>query len=111
MEADGPRTRPKAWGTAMRAEYEGKGLMRTLARCLVREAKLKGYYGVQIECAHNAVEHSYMHPGGPLRAEAVGSSGTGSHVKENEDRRMMKPSGDEAKQVDTQIYGALISLC
>lgn len=57
--------------TSTRADYEGEHLMGNLARFLMREAKLKGFRAIQIECAHDAVTHVWLHPPAPFKAELV----------------------------------------
>ncbi|KAF2263277.1 hypothetical protein CC78DRAFT_466186 [Lojkania enalia] len=48
--------------TFTRHDYEGKLLMAGLARWLMREAELKGFRTIQIECAHDTVTHVWSHP-------------------------------------------------
>lgn len=46
--------------TSTRADYEGHGLMKGLAHWLMRHAAAEGFWGAQIECAHDAVDHVYV---------------------------------------------------
>lgn len=57
--------------TSTRNDYEGEHLMGNLARFMMREAKLRGYRGIQIEGAHDAVNHVWSHPPLPFKGEVI----------------------------------------
>ena len=89
-----------------RADYEGQGLMKKLAQWLMREAALEGYRGIQIECGHDAVTHTWLHPPKPFEGDLVAKFDMGTYEQENEDgtkTRLFEP----AKQVCTKIYVTL----
>lgn len=105
-KATGPQQVLMRGGTSTRADYEGKGLTRKLANWLMREAAIQGYRGIQIECAHNAVTNTWLHPPKPFHAELIGSFHTATYEQENEDGSKIKPFAP-SKQVCTKIYVTL----
>lgn len=105
-KATGPRQVLMRNATSTRHEYEGEHLMGNLARFLMREAKLKGYRGIQIECAHSAVNHVWTHPPAPFKGELISELDMGSFEAEGEDGKkalMFAPS----KQRCTKVYVSL----
>ena len=78
-------------GSCTLATYEGQGLMKGLAHWLMREAKLKGFKGIQIECAHAAVTHVWMHPPAPFTAEMLASLDAATYEEESSAGVMVKP--------------------
>ncbi|KAK3936424.1 hypothetical protein QBC46DRAFT_31105 [Diplogelasinospora grovesii] len=58
-------------GTATRADYEGRGLTKTLAHWLMHEAAGMGYRGIQVECAHPAVHKTWINPPAPFKAQLI----------------------------------------
>lgn len=105
-KAQGPREVLMRDGTSTRADYEGKGLTRKLANWLMREAALQGYRGIQIECAHNAVTNTWLHPPKPFHAELIGSIDMATYEQEDEDGSKVKTFAP-SKQVCTKIYVTL----
>jgi hypothetical protein len=93
-------------GTSTRTDYEGLGLTRKLANWLMREAAIQGYRGIQIECAHNAVTNTWLHPPKPFQAELIGSVDMATYELETEDGSKIKPFVP-SKQVCTKIYVTL----
>lgn len=87
--------------TSTRIDYEGEHLMGNLARFMMREAKLKGYSGIQIECAHDAVTHVWTHPAPPFKAEIVCKVDMATY--EEEGQKIFSPS----KQVCTKVFVSL----
>jgi len=69
--------------TSTRADYEGQGLMKKLAQWLMRDAARNGFRGIQIECAHDAVSHVWLHPVEPFSAELIGKVDTGAYTEED----------------------------
>jgi hypothetical protein len=81
--ADNDKRDPKSWqaqgpgevlmrnATATRADHEGKGVMGGLARWLMREAALKGFRGIQIECLSDAVTKVWSTAEPPFRGAVV----------------------------------------
>ncbi|OCK79229.1 hypothetical protein K432DRAFT_383253 [Lepidopterella palustris CBS 459.81] len=57
--------------TSTRAGYEGQGLMKKSSWWLMREAAGRGYRGIQIETAHDAVTHTWLHPPSPFEGVLV----------------------------------------
>lgn len=76
--------------TSSRRDYEGQRLMGKLARFLMREAAAKGYRLINIETAHDAVYHVWMHPPPPFKAELV-SYFTPDDYEIEEDGKKVKP--------------------
>jgi hypothetical protein len=92
--------------TSTRNDYEGEHLMGNLARFLMREAKLQGFKGIQIECAHDAVNHVWLHPPAPFKGELITSVDMATYEQEGEDGKkvlIFAPS----KQSCTKIYVTL----
>lgn len=87
--------------TSTRHDYEGEHLMGNLARFLMREAKLNGYMAIQIECAHDAVNHVWTHPPSPFKAELITKVDMATY--EQEGQKIFAPS----KQVCTKVYVTL----
>jgi len=93
--------------TSTRAEYEGQGLMKKLAQWLMREAAGRGFRGVQIECAHDAVTKTWLNPPEPFHAELISALETKDYVKEDEEGKKVRPFGEAATQRLTKIYVTL----
>ena len=87
--------------TSTRVDYEGEHLMGNLARFMMREAKLKGYTGIQIECAHDAVTHVWTHPPPPFKAEVISKLDMATY--EEEGKKVFWPS----KQVCAKVFVSL----
>ena len=92
--------------TSTRREYEGEKLMSRLARWLMREAALKGFRGAQIECGHDAVTHTWLHPPKPFAAELVSEFNTREIETEGADGRKAKEFGDVEARC-TKVYVTL----
>jgi hypothetical protein len=92
--------------TSTRNDYEGQHLMGNLARFLMREAKLKGFKGIQIEGAHDAVNHVWLHPPAPFKGELITMVDMATYEQEGEDGKkvlIFAPS----KQSCTKMYVTL----
>jgi len=87
--------------TSTRHDYEGEHLMGNLARFLMREAKLRGFRGIQIECAHDAVNHVWSHPPAPFKGEVITKVDMGTF--EQDGKKVFEPS----KQVCTKVFVTL----
>ncbi len=92
--------------TSTRADYERQGLMKKLAQWLMREAALEGFRGIQIECGHDAVTHTWLHPPKPFRSDLVATLDLGTYEQEDESGKMVKLF-EPAKQVCTKVYVTL----
>ncbi|KAL7945384.1 hypothetical protein V8C42DRAFT_344995 [Trichoderma barbatum] len=57
--------------TSTRHEYEGKGIMKSLAHYLMRVSAAKGFRAIQIECVSDAVIHVWSHPPEPFHTDLV----------------------------------------
>ncbi|PGH05339.1 hypothetical protein GX51_03060 [Blastomyces parvus] len=57
--------------TATREDYNGMGLMKSLAHWLMRELAGKGYKGIKIEGFSDAVFHVWTQPPQPYKAEVL----------------------------------------
>ncbi|UNI16847.1 hypothetical protein JDV02_003243 [Purpureocillium takamizusanense] len=92
--------------TSTRHEYEGKGIMGALARHMMREMAGKGFRGIQIECAADAVTHVWSNPPAPFKGEVVSEFDMERYEEEGEDgqkRNQFYPS----KQRATKVYCTL----
>lgn len=105
-KASRPREALMRNGTSTRADYEGYGLTRKLANWLMREAAAQGYRGIQIECAHDAVTHTWLHPPKPFHAELIGKVDMATYEEENEEGKVVRTFAP-SKQVCTKIYVTL----
>lgn len=104
----GPREVLMRNATSTRADYEGEGLMKKLAQWLMRQAAEDGFRGVQIECAHDAVTHVWLHPPEPFSAELLGKFDTAAYTLEDEEGKIIRPFR-EGRQIITKIYVTLVS--
>ena len=95
-------------GTSTRGDYEGEGLMKKLAQWLMREAALKEYRGIQIECGHDAVNKVWMNPPAPFKADVVGKVDLGTYTQENAQGDLVKPF-KPSTQLSSKIYVTLVS--
>ena len=83
-KADAPRQVLMRNATSTREEYEGKKLMAALARWLMRESASKGYRGINIEAAHDAVIHTWLHPPAPFKGNLISEVDSKTHKSKNE---------------------------
>ena len=93
-------------GTVTRAGYERTGLMKGVSHWLMRQAKLLGFRGIQIECAHPAVYHVWAHPPAPYTAEVVSLVDTATFELEETDTGKVKPFVP-AEVVCSKVYVTL----
>lgn len=70
-EATGPGQVLLRAATSTRHDYEGKGIMKTLAHHLMRASAAKGFRAIQIDCAADAVIHVWSHPPEPFHSDLV----------------------------------------
>ena len=70
-EATGPGQVLFRNATSTRRDYEGEGIMASLARWLMREAAQRGYRGIQIECVADAVTHVWTKAEEPFKGGVV----------------------------------------
>lgn len=91
-------------GTSTRHDYEGLGVMKALAHFVMLDAAKKGFKAIQIETAHDAVNHVWMNPPGPFRAELVAELDTKTY--EQSDGVKCKPFAP-SQQVMTRVYVTL----
>lgn len=78
-------------GTSTRQDYEGMKIMGTLARWLMREAKKEGYRSINIEAAHDAVAHVWLHPPSPFKGELICTLDPQVYEEEGDDGELFKP--------------------
>lgn len=93
-------------GTSTRADYEGQGIMTSLAHWLMREAKLKGFRGIAMESMHDAVTKAWMHPPAQFHTELVSSFDTAAYEQEGPDGVKTNPFSP-AKIMATKMYVTL----
>jgi hypothetical protein len=103
--AQGPNEVLLRGGTSTRANYEGLGLMKTLAQWVMHEAARTGFRGIQIECLHGNVTKIWSNPPPPFKAELVSMLDLGT-FEEVVDGQVIKPFAP-SKQVCTKIYVTL----
>ncbi|KAF2464338.1 uncharacterized protein BDR25DRAFT_307318 [Lindgomyces ingoldianus] len=85
--------------TSTRREYEGEKLMSGLARWLMREADVRGWRGIQIECVHDKVSYTWANPEKPYKGTIVSKFDTKTWTNE-EGKKAFEP----ADQVITKVY-------
>jgi hypothetical protein len=105
-KATGPHEVLMRNGTSTRTDYEGRGLTRKMANWLMREAADQGYRGIQIETAHDAVTHTWLHPPKPFQAELIAELDMATYEQENEAGKRVCPF-EPSKQVCARIYVTL----
>ena len=105
-KAKGPNEVLMRNGTSTRADYEGHGLMREMAHWLIRETAAKGFRGIQIECAHDAVHKTWMNPpAGSFKATLISKLDSKTY-EEEVDGKLIKPFAP-SEQVSSKIYVSL----
>ncbi|TKA70416.1 hypothetical protein B0A49_06214 [Cryomyces minteri] len=105
-KATGPQQVLMRNATSTRHDYEGEGLMKKLAQFLMREAKLEGYRGIQIECLHDAVTHTWCHPPQPFKGELIAEVDMETYEEEAEDGKRVRVFAP-AKQRGTKVFVTL----
>lgn len=90
-------------GTSTRHDYEGKGLMATMARWLMGEADKMGYGAISIEGFNDAVTHVWAEPPAPYTAEIVAQFRCDEFECEDEAQGVVKPFLPSKQRV-TRIY-------
>ncbi|KAL7934125.1 hypothetical protein V8C35DRAFT_322224 [Trichoderma chlorosporum] len=70
--------------TSTRSEYEGKGIMKSLAHHLMRISAAKGFRAIQIECVADAVIHVWSHPPEPFQTDFVSEINSMDIIAEDE---------------------------
>ena len=93
-------------GTSTRADYEGQGIMKKMAHWLMREAKLKGYRNIQIECGHDAVTDAWLHPPAPFTGELISSFNAATYEEDSPNGEKLHPFSP-SKQLVTKVYVTL----
>jgi len=91
--------------TSTRREYEGQGLMKKLAWFLLREAKAKGFRGVQIESGSDAVAHVWENPPDGFQGEVISELNSETYEMEV-GGKVVKPM-EPSKQMCKKIYVTL----
>lgn len=90
--------------TSTREDYEGQHLMKKLAQFLMRHAAEQGFRAIQIECAHDAVTHTWCNPPKPFKGHLISSFDTATYEETDEKTgKKVNPFG-AAKQVVTKVY-------
>jgi hypothetical protein len=95
-------------GTSTQPDYQARGLTRKMADWLMREAAGQGYRGIQIETAHDAVTHTWLHPPKPFQAKLIAKLDMATYEQEREGGKRVRPF-EPSKQVCTKIYVTLKS--
>ncbi|KAF2714512.1 hypothetical protein K504DRAFT_486404 [Pleomassaria siparia CBS 279.74] len=85
--------------TSTRHDYEEHHLMSGTARWLMREAALKGFRGIQIECLHDKVTRVWSNPEEPFKGTIVSQVDMSSKV-DDEGKKIFEP----ATQVGSKVY-------
>ncbi|KAK9355639.1 hypothetical protein V1523DRAFT_424017 [Lipomyces doorenjongii] len=104
-KVEGPQKVLQRNGTSTRADYGAQGLMKKLAKWLMHEAAGRGYIGIEIPCAHDAVIKAWLNPPSPFKASVVSQFDAKTYEKEV-DGHMIKPFAP-SEQVGARIYVSL----
>ncbi|KAK9314000.1 hypothetical protein V1522DRAFT_412597 [Lipomyces starkeyi] len=104
-KVEGPHKVLQRNGTSTRADYGAQGLMKKLAQWLMHEATGRGYIGIEIPCAHDAVIKAWLNPPSPFKASVVSKFDAKTYEKEV-DGHMIKPFAP-SEQVGARIYVSL----
>ncbi|KAF2458396.1 hypothetical protein BDY21DRAFT_363285 [Lineolata rhizophorae] len=86
-----------------RVDYSGQGLMGKLPQLLMREAKSKGFRGIQIEMAPDAVSHVWSKPPAPFKRDIISTPACATCKKETEESEITAPFY-ASTQVCRKIY-------
>ena len=89
--------------TSTRREYEGKGIMKALAQYMMRTVSAKGFRGIQIECAADAVSHVWGKPPAPFHSDIVCEFECLTYEMEDDQGNKTKPFAPADQRV-TKIY-------
>ncbi|KAF4507654.1 hypothetical protein G6O67_004130 [Ophiocordyceps sinensis] len=89
--------------TSTRGDYQGRGLMKTMARHMMRAAAARGFRGIQIETLADAVEHVWARPPPPYSGRVVATFETLTYEEVGEDGVRVYPFRP-ADQKATKIY-------
>lgn len=90
--------------TSTRPEYEKKGIMGALARFLMREAQLKGYKAINIECVNDAVTHVWSNPKQEGMSGEITSKFWSEDCQEKDENGEMYYVLRPAKQLITRVH-------
>lgn len=77
--------------TSTRLDYEGQKVMSQLARFLMREAKSRGYRGIQIETLNDRVEYVWANPPKPFVGKVISSEESATYELTDEHGDRVKP--------------------
>lgn len=93
-------------GTNTRADYQGKGLMKALAHYMMLDAAEKGWQGLRIECAADAVTHVWTNPPAPFKSQIVSELDTWTYEETDQETRQKTHPLRPAKQrvVKVRVY-------
>ncbi|POR30898.1 Uncharacterized protein TPAR_08879 [Tolypocladium paradoxum] len=105
-QANGPGEVLFRNATSTRRDHEGKGIMKALARYMMRTAAAKGFRGIQIECLADAVIHVWSNPPAPFRGEVVSEFHTMTYEEKDEKGGAVHPFRP-ANQRATKVYCTL----
>ncbi|KAK2600181.1 hypothetical protein QQS21_005053 [Conoideocrella luteorostrata] len=89
--------------TSTRRDYEGKGIMKNLAHCMIRDMASKGWRGIQIECFNDAVTHVWTNPPTPHRSEEISDVHTWTYEEENEKGDLLRPFRPASQRI-VKVY-------
>ncbi|KAM4055904.1 hypothetical protein HRG_002830 [Hirsutella rhossiliensis] len=92
--------------TNTRSDYEGRGLMKKMAHCMMHTAAAKGFRGIQIETLSDAVQHVWANPPPPFSGQVVSAFDTLTYEEEDEGGDKVYPFRP-ANQKATKIYCSL----
>ncbi|KAK3349255.1 hypothetical protein B0T25DRAFT_547543 [Lasiosphaeria hispida] len=103
-QAAGPRQVLARNGSATKVGEGGRGLMKILARHMMRKAADEGFRGIQIVCLHDAVNHVWAHPPEPFKGEVVARF----NCAEDEDEEVRRSFQGSTQDI-TKVYVTLKS--
>ncbi|KAJ6444996.1 retrovirus polyprotein [Purpureocillium lavendulum] len=92
--------------TSTRHDYEGQGIMGVTARHMMRDTARRGFRGIQIECAADAVTYVWSNPPAPFKGEVVSEFDMATYEEDGPDGRKVNPFYP-SRQRATKVYCTL----
>ena len=89
-------------GTSTRVDYENRGIMKATAHFLMRDMAAKGFRAIQLGTSHSKVDHVWMNPPEPFKANRVSEIDPQTY-EEEKDGVKYKPFA-ATQQMMTKIY-------
>ena len=103
-KATGPRQVLMRNATSTREDYEGHKIMKKQAHWLMRQAASLGFRGINIECAHSAVNHVWANAPKPFKSHSVSEFNSWEAQEKDEKTGEIKYPFGEGRQRLTRVY-------